>query len=113
MDLREIQISAPSSSKKEDLLNFIDNLKFENILQYVQIPRHPFRLSGVSRQALDAVETKLSKEGTGRRDFESIFSMLLRKGVRKILRLIVDDDDAYLHHDEIIEQLEKFEIEDF
>lgn len=118
MDLCEIQISAPSS-KKEDLLNFIEDLQFENILQYVQIPRHPFRSSATSRQALDAADSKPSKQGTGRRDFESIFDTLKKKGVRKILRLMVDDDDACLHQDEVIEKLglgdtdKCFEIEDF
>ncbi|KAI1083021.1 hypothetical protein F5B20DRAFT_596234 [Whalleya microplaca] len=105
LDLRELQ--NPESSS-ERLLTFIRALDFEDILQYVRIPQYPFRLTHPSGD-----ETKLEKNESGRRDFESIFEVLKDKGVRKIHKLIVDDDDACLHQDEVIERLNRFEIEDF
>jgi hypothetical protein len=112
LDLREVQISAPSSAD-DDLVNFIRKLEFEDILQYVQIPRHPFHRRGASRSPADANETKPGEDGVGRRDFRRIFEVLKKKGVRKIIRLIVDDDDACLHQDDVIEELGMFEIEEF
>ncbi|KAI0400668.1 hypothetical protein F4802DRAFT_619718 [Xylaria palmicola] len=115
LDLREVQMSASSSAKKDELLTFIRSLEFENILQYVQIPQYPFRKPGASIRppATDVVEAKTNTTGIGRRDFEGIFDVLKEKGVRKILRLIVDDDDACLHQDDMIqEKLKDFEIEE-
>jgi hypothetical protein len=112
VDLREIQISAPSSSK-EDLLSFFKGLKFENILQYVQIPPHPFRTNENSLPAPDISETKPGEKGTGRRDFDHIFDILRQKGVKKVMKLFVDDDDVCPHSDEVIENLKTFKIEVF
>jgi hypothetical protein len=116
LDLSEVHMSASSSARKDDLLNFIRSLEFENILQYVQIPQYPFRKPGTSTRSPppDSVETKPDKNGMGRRDFEEIFDVLKQKGVRKILRLVVDDDDACMHQDDVIEKaLSAFEIEEF
>ncbi|KAK4097068.1 hypothetical protein N658DRAFT_500886 [Parathielavia hyrcaniae] len=113
LDLRELQMSAPSTVKEEDLLDFIRELDFEDILQYVQIPRHPFRPWGASRLPTDGMEAEPNEEGACRKEFESIFELLSGKGVRKILRLIVDDDDTCAHQDEVTEGLSKFEIEEF
>ncbi|KAI0102608.1 hypothetical protein GGR51DRAFT_527065 [Nemania sp. FL0031] len=115
LDLREVQMSASSSTRKKALLNFINGLKLESILQCVQISKYPFRDPGASSHSptVDVVETKPDKGGTGRRDFKEIFDVLKEKGVLKIHRLIVDDDDACVHQDEIIEALSCFEIEEF
>jgi hypothetical protein len=114
IDLREIQLSAPSLSRKDELISFIKSLQFEDILQYVQIPQHPFRSPAVSRQVSEVADIKPVKEGTGRRDFEAIFNALHKSGVRKILRLMVDDDESCPHQDELIESLgNQFQIEDF
>lgn len=112
LDLREIQISAPSSAR-QDLTNFIGALEFEDILQYVQIPRYPFNARGASRPSADASETKPGTNGAGRRDFDEIFKVLATKRVRKIIRLIVDDDDTCPHQDDVIERLNKFDVEEF
>lgn len=113
LDLRELERSTTSSTKKDDLLNFIKGLEFENILQYVEIPRHPFRLRGAIRSPADTADGKPDIKGLGRDDFQSIFDALSDKGVRKILRLTVEDDDACLHRNEVIASLANFEVEEF
>ncbi|KAI0531583.1 hypothetical protein GGR58DRAFT_229212 [Xylaria digitata] len=115
LDLRELQRSASSSATKDDLLAFIDGLRFESILQYVQIPQYPFRIRRAPSRSstADVTEAKHEKTGTGRKDFADIFDVLKKKDVRKIHRLVVDDDDTCLHEDETIERLSHFEIEEF
>jgi hypothetical protein len=87
----------------------VTSLKFENILQYVQIPRYPFR--GTATTPSDDART--NRDGVGRRDFELIFDLLYNKKVKKIIKLIVDDDEDIPHSDEIIEKLSRFEIEEW
>ncbi|KAI0886865.1 uncharacterized protein GGS22DRAFT_158885 [Annulohypoxylon maeteangense] len=103
-DLRELQDLEPASEPQ--FLSFIETLNFEDILQYVRIPQHPFH---ISHSPGDDMKLK----GSGRRDFVPIFDTLKRKGVKKIHKLVVDDDDTCLHQDDVIERLDEFEIEDF
>ncbi|PNP61158.1 hypothetical protein FNYG_14115 [Fusarium nygamai] len=109
LDLGELT----TSSSKEDLIKFIHGLDFEDILQYVKIPKHPFRPRDAPRSFSDEAGLKPDENGCGRDDFIAIFDELEHKGVQKILRVIVDDDDACLHQDSAIEKLSKFNIEDF
>ncbi|KAG9503708.1 hypothetical protein J7337_003661 [Fusarium musae] len=109
LDLSELT----TSSSREDLIRFIDGLVFENILQYVKIPQHPFRPRDPSRSSSDGAASKHDENGCGRKDFIAIFEKLKEKGVRKIIRVIVDDDDACLHQDDALENLGEFKIEDF
>ncbi|QYT02970.1 hypothetical protein H0G86_009949 [Trichoderma simmonsii] len=104
LDLRELQ----NSESQRNLIRFIKNLNFEDILQYVRIPQHPF-----SSPDLTNDQIKPEKKTSGRRDFEEIFKVLHDKKVRKILKLVVDDDEDCLHEDEVIESLSRFKIEDF
>ena len=96
-------------------------LKFEVILQYVAIP-----CLTVSRSATQTISNsnsnsneiaKLSRKlpnCKGRLDYCLIFDWLRECGVKQILRVIVQDDQAAPHSDEIIElALEGFGIEDF
>jgi len=55
----------------------------------------------------------LDATGSGRKDFQMIFAGLKRKGVKKIIRLVVDDDAETPHSDEVIEELSCFEIEEW
>ena len=98
------------------MVKLIDGLEFENILQYVQIPARPFSTGATTsaKGASDAGdETSAADAGAGRQDFMCIFDKLHRKGVVKIIRLIVDDDSNCPHIDEVIEWLKHFEIEDW
>ncbi|KAF2967460.1 hypothetical protein GQX73_g6088 [Xylaria multiplex] len=100
----------PESTEKNTTLPESDGFEREIHLDLreLQMPKASSRPSPT-----DVVENKPSKDGTGRRDFKEIFDVLETKRVRKIHRLVVDDDDAYPHQDEIIETLSRFEIEEF
>ncbi|KAF8244126.1 hypothetical protein K440DRAFT_610568 [Wilcoxina mikolae CBS 423.85] len=110
LDLVELENRTYPVSRN-DLEVLVQSLKFENILQYVQIPRYPFSTRGTAATSADDTET--NRDGIGRRDFKLIFDLLHKKGVKKIIKLIVDDDEDTPHSDEIIEQLSCFEIEEW
>ncbi|KAH7310222.1 hypothetical protein BKA65DRAFT_167701 [Rhexocercosporidium sp. MPI-PUGE-AT-0058] len=114
LDLREVQISGLSTDRKS-LLNFLNGRDFEDILQYVQIPRRPFRSDTTQQgqQAVDGLGTAPPVIGAGRSDFQEIFDLLYGKGVRKIVQLIVDDDEECPHRDDVIEAVAKFSVEVF
>jgi len=115
LDLREVQISSASTSK-QNVINFINNLQLDDFLQYVHLPKHTFHSSVTigSGQVGDNLRVALdSKNGSGRRDFESIFKILKNKKVQKIRKLFVDDDNISYHQDDVIEMLGAFEIDEF
>ena len=84
-------------------------MKFENILQYVRIPR--YKLSAHSGPVRG--EGRSDKQRAGKRDFQLIFDLLWKKGVRTIIKVIVEDDDETPHSDEVIEELAVFNIEEW
>jgi hypothetical protein len=89
--------------------NLLNGMEFEDILQYVQIPSHPYSShSGSKSSKEDSTLRKMedvSDSGVGREDFKLIFDTLITKGVNKIVKLVVDDDETYPHRDDIIERL--------
>ncbi|KAI9771958.1 MAG: hypothetical protein M1839_002591 [Geoglossum umbratile] len=93
----------------QDLTDLITSLKFENILQYVRIPR--YKLSAHSSPARG--DSRSDQQRGGRRDFQLIFDLLWKKGVRTIIKVIVEDDDETPHSDEVIEKLAIFNIEEW
>lgn len=111
LDLGEAENSSVS---EEALMALLQSLEFENILQYVHIPRHPFSTKANSATSGDVSDNRTDTgAGAGRQDFKRIFDLLHEKGVKKIIRLMVDDDEVCPHTDEIIEGLHRFEIEDW
>lgn len=78
------------------------HLQFEDVLQYVALPRlHVEKLP---------VQTKFSNskkpqqpDGRGRKDMEFIFEFLRDKKVSRVIRVIVDDTSEPSHSDESIE----------
>ncbi|KAI6366354.1 hypothetical protein MCOR25_005169 [Pyricularia grisea] len=72
-------------------MNDFKDLKFEDVLQYVEVARLK-------------VEGKTSaKDATGRTDLEELFGWLKKQGVGRILTVIVDDLHSPAHSDEAIE----------
>jgi hypothetical protein len=117
LDLREVQIRGISTDKKS-LLNFLGKRKFEDILQYVQIPRRPFRPDTPQSGQNPTTDgtgtgTALPVIGVGRNDFQDIFKLLQTRGVKKIVQLIVDDEEEYPHRDDVIEAVAEFGVEVF
>lgn len=108
LDLVELEYRNSAVTAKE-LEELVKSLKFENILQYVQIPRSLF--SGSVKPS----NRKLSEsdDGCGRTEFGLVFGLLKEKGVTKIIKLIVDDDEETPHSDETIETLKSFDIEEW
>jgi hypothetical protein len=109
LDLVEVENCHYPVSEKA-LNQLFKRLKFENILQYVQIPWYPFSTKAKGRTATSLSEAA-DEQGAGRKDFKLIFDLLREHKVKKILKLIVNDDQEIPHSDEIIEQLHDFEIE--
>ncbi|KAL6830889.1 hypothetical protein J3E69DRAFT_328079 [Trichoderma sp. SZMC 28015] len=90
--------------------NLLSKLKFEDILQYVAIPRLNVEVN------MNAANSKRSRgtgrspkqDGDGRRDLCYIFDRLRKKGVKTILKVIIDDSVSPAHSDEAIEDALKF-----
>ncbi|KAF8462775.1 peptidase S8/S53 domain-containing protein [Kalaharituber pfeilii] len=114
LNLEELSRSRPISKRK--IVSFLNRFQFESILQYVQIPR--LSLAPGEPSPSNTTETRKSRkaglDGIGREDCHSILSYLAQtKGVRKIIELIVDDDQDPPHKDDIIVSLGSFDIEIF
>ncbi|KAG5772698.1 hypothetical protein H9Q72_001198 [Fusarium xylarioides] len=112
LDLYEGQnLASRANAKRDDLITFLEKLEFEEILQYVHIPANPFQ-SDTSQTHEKQIASYSTSDGVGRRDFSKIFDVLKdKKGVRKIIQLIVDDDTEYPHQDEVIESISEFNVE--
>lgn len=114
LDLCEIE-NATYTVSKDSLEKFLKTLEFEDILQYVQIPRHPFSSNSNTTVPQDEAmeDTDKAGVGVGRQDFKFIFDLLKGKGIQKIVKLIVKDDELYPHSDDAIEELQYFKIEEW
>ena len=108
LDLVEVE-SRDYPVSERALRQLFERLKFENILQYVQIPWYPFSTKAKVRASTFVQENE--EDGAGRKDFRLIFKLLREHNVQKIIKLIVNDDDETPHSDEILEELRDFEIE--
>ncbi|KAK7409057.1 hypothetical protein QQX98_008761 [Neonectria punicea] len=86
--------------------NLMSKLKFEEILQYVAIPRISVEVNmhtPNSKRSRVGGSRSSKPDGAGRRDLCYIFERLRKKGVKTILKVIVDDSVAPAHSDEAIE----------
>lgn len=80
---------------------------FEQILRYVAIPEYarPISASELSKKDQE-------KKGNGRVELVNVFRWLKKRGVRKIIQVIVHDSTNPPHADESIEKaLGQFEVE--
>lgn len=99
---------------RTQLLTFLENLRFERILTFVHLPCLDFgseRVTGVtsSNKAGKAQES----DGIGREECQDILLLLHKKGVRKIIELIVEDNQNLPHKDTVIAHLGTFDVEIF
>ena len=93
-------------------------LRFDSVLQYVTFPRVEVTLDGpkADRQREADRRSGVRQLGPlGRNDMRHFFDWLYKKGVRHIIRVVVDDSGdsgAKVHTDEAIqESLEKFVVD--
>lgn len=105
MELRDYTVS-------EKALNNLlgDMLCFDTVLRYVQISWHICKSSATGNPRSSDSE---DKAGAGRRQFQRVFILLRRLGVRKIFHLVLVDDKVNPHTDCVAEDLVSFDIEVF
>jgi hypothetical protein len=119
MAAREVKFDLRGENKDLISSRYLDNLSlmlnFEKILQYVFIPRITVEKSDFSTrrgQLLQEDRTEQLSNGYGARHYEELFGWLRAKGVKRILKVCVDDSDDFPHRDTVIQRtLEAFQIE--
>ncbi|KAI0101767.1 hypothetical protein GGR51DRAFT_529279 [Nemania sp. FL0031] len=86
---------------KDRIENGLNHLNFEDILQYVAIPQVEFEYDFISPKAGQRAP---KRNGSGRADLMPLFNWLRdKKGVKRILRVIIEDLQHPAHSDEVIE----------
>lgn len=101
-------LSGRSNMTQRGFRSLIKQLHFEDALQYVAIPTiriedntgDKSNSSGSRRAGRD----QSYKDGSGRDDLVQVFTTLRQKGVRTIIRAMVDDSFTPPHTDEAIEE---------
>lgn len=105
-------LTGRSTIKAHDLELLIKKLKFENALQYLNIPSIRIEPDHCE-DGDDALTVRGADEGTGRVDFVRIFDWLRNAQVKTILSVMVDDSLPVPHSDEAIENcLKGFHVEE-
>jgi hypothetical protein len=94
------QFSSQNISEKP-LEEGLDHLKFEDVLQYVALPYMQLERKPSSSKA---IKKPLKPDSNGRSDMVFLFEFLRKKGVKRIIRVIVDDTQKPAHSDEAIER---------
>lgn len=88
---------------EEQVTEFLGHAKFEDTLQYVALPRLQ-----LERRVVPSKLRKSNKsnkpDGNGRKDMTFFFDFLRDKGVKRVLHIIVDDEESPAHSDEAIEK---------
>lgn len=92
------------------------HLRFENILQYVALPKlkveHRDKQHPPFSYGIEGKDSSDPPDRLGLIDAVTIFKWLRYQGVRKIIKVIVVDDGEIPHSDQAIEEcLEGFDIE--
>ncbi|TLD03660.1 uncharacterized protein PgNI_11877 [Pyricularia grisea] len=92
-------------SEKDFRKQFL-HLDFDSVLQYVAFPRIELQKHG------DAADNETDELHSGRLDMIFLFNWLREKGVKRIVRVEVDDMEMPCHSDEAIEEaLAGFDVE--
>jgi ankyrin repeat protein len=96
-----------SSMKQSEFDNLLSKLKFADILQYVGIPKVTLDLAtpmgpNTSRARSGGRSSKF--DGDGRSDLVYVFNQLRAKGVKTVLKVIVDDLQKPSHSEDAIEE---------
>jgi hypothetical protein len=95
-----LDLSGYQTMTKGDLKKIISILKFEDILQFVDIPKIIAEDSNVANIKKSRGRTS-RPDGGGRTDLEEVFGFL--KGVHTIIKVTVNDLEPPTHTDEAIE----------
>lgn len=103
-------LSGHANITQTGLENLLSKLKFEDILQYVAIPKLSVEVNVNAANSKRARGSGRSskQDGDGRRDLCYIFDRLRKKGVKTVLKVIIDDSTMPAHSDEAIEDALKF-----
>jgi len=96
------------------LRNLISRLRFETVLRYVYVPILDIQTPSVERGAM-IIENDKDKDGRSRKECELIFRLLWDRGVRKIIKVVVEEQEDCHHTDEMIAglSLHKLDIEEW
>ncbi|KAK4458238.1 intracellular serine protease [Cladorrhinum samala] len=99
-------LSGRSSMTLSGFKALVKQLKFEDALQYVAIPAIKIESAseGSTGSTKQSIRDRLVNDGTGRRDLVQVFDGLRQKGVKTILKVVVDDTLVPPHTDEAIEE---------
>ncbi|KAH6609619.1 intracellular serine protease [Trichoderma cornu-damae] len=103
-------LSGHANITQTGLENLLSKLKFEDILQYVAIPRLnvEVNMNAANSKRTRGLGRPPKQDGDGKRDLCYIFDRLRKKGVKTILKVIIDDSAMPAHSDEAIEDALKF-----
>lgn len=112
VNLEELSRTSAAVSR-ENIQELFKNLKLENILQYVRIPRYRLEATAKTHASKKIPRGKIDPPGAGLRDYEQIFDLLWVKEVRKIIKIVVEDHVDTPHSDEMLETLQRFQIEEW
>jgi hypothetical protein len=107
LDLSEV----PKMQTTTEIQALLERLKLQNILQYVVIPGTLFLSEDEVARASSADNDDDQGKGIARQGFKKIFEALQKKAVKKIIKLVVEDDEGVPHSDEVLEALRAFDIE--
>ncbi|KAK5656680.1 hypothetical protein OQA88_4660 [Cercophora sp. LCS_1] len=101
-------LSGRTNMTQRGFRSLVKQLQFEDALQYVAIPK--IRIEDPTNDKANSSSSRRSgrdqsyKEGSGRHDLVQVFMTLRQKGVRSIIRAMVDDSFTPPHTDEAIEE---------
>ncbi|KAL8875188.1 MAG: hypothetical protein Q9198_006414 [Flavoplaca austrocitrina] len=95
-------IGTPLTISKERIEEGLAHLKLEDVLQYVALPRLHLEKRPVTSKLLK--RPVKAPKGKGRKDMVFLFDFLRSKGVKRVIRVIVDDKEQPAHSDEQIER---------
>jgi hypothetical protein len=85
-------------------------LKFDEVLRYVNF--RPVELEASLVRTRPSASPTAEDSGAGRADMVALFGWLYKKGVRTVIKVVVDDRKGTPHGDEAVEKaLSKFDIE--
>ncbi|TGO35166.1 hypothetical protein BHYA_0168g00220 [Botrytis hyacinthi] len=101
-------LGAPLKIDPEEFIESFEHVKLDTVLQYVAYPNVQVHPAPDYPYALDT----FTGDGNGRCDMMFFFQWLKDKGVKRILKVIVDDSNTPAHSDEAIENaLQGFDVE--
>ena len=100
---KAIFLDVSGCSTKHGIYKAISILKFEDVLQYVKIPRVSIEEPKTVANTAKTYGRASKPDGNGRTDLVEVFERL--KGVTTILKVTVDDLKSPSHTDEAIERI--------